>query len=525
MAMTRTIKILAAGFYGAGNVGDELLLRQMAGWAQEAGASLGVVSVDAGLSVRLHGLPTVSHADLPEVARAVASYDLVLLGGGGLFQDHDRFAVEDLYAYPGAGVSYYAQPCLIARQMGKPYLPLAMGLGPLRSPASRLPVADLFRGAAAISVRDARSAELLRGLIDRPFAVAPDPVWARERCGERARVAERFPALAGKKVLAMLVRAWPYCEGWEERLVAGVRAALAEGWGLLWVPFQAPDLPALERMMAAVGEGAAQALWREPKLEELEPVLAGCQAAFAMRLHGLILAARAGLPLISYSYDDKVSSAADGLGLASQARLTTEDPPERIADSLRWLLAQGQPPDAERVRGLGEAALEHRRLLHEAIAACSAKPEAPGWNAGGFDWLCAWTIARGAADASEKSRMRASLENERQAKAKALAELHASAEQAADLRSRSDAASSALAEATRCAASLASSLEGARAERDRLTEERAQLRQELERTRQDRESLREELARIKASRGWRSLETLRAVRQAARDAAPWRGKK
>ncbi|MGI5862384.1 MAG: polysaccharide pyruvyl transferase family protein [Myxococcales bacterium] len=532
---TKRIKILAAGFYGAGNVGDELLLRQVTAWANEAGAEVCVVSVDPALTERLHGLPTVPHADLRAVARAVAEQDLVILGGGGLFQDHDRFTLEDLFAYPGAGVSYYAQPCLIARQMGRPYLPWAMGLGPLRAEGCRAVVADLFRNAAATSVRDERSAELLKSLCDREAALAPDPVWALPPASERIDVAARFPALAGRKVLAMIMRAWPYSEGWEARFIEGVRAGLREGWGLLWIPFQAPDVAALEQMMKALGDAVPQALWREPGLEALEPMLAGCDAAVAMRLHGVILAARAGLPLVSYEYDEKVCSAAAELGLPAEARVRTEDPAERARAGIAWLLEHGEAAPTERVRQLGERALAHKRLLHEAIARCETERRI-AWDPRSFDWLWAWTIARGAADEAEKSRLRAELQAAREDAAAARAEVAAAATRQAGLEAdvaRLTAELQALGarhdELGLETRRLAKELEGAhatceqvRVERDELQAqcdglraERDTLAQQLAAARAERDRLEQTIDQMKSTRGWRSLEKLRAVRRAA----------
>lgn len=532
---TKRIKILAAGFYGAGNVGDELLLRQVAAWAGEAGAEVSVVSVDPALTERLHGLPAVAHSDLPAVARAVGEHDLVVLGGGGLFQDHDRFTLEGLFAYPGDGVSYYAQPCLIARQLGRPYLPWAMGLGPLRAEGCRAVVADLFRNAAAASVRDERSAELLGTLCSREAVLAPDPVWAMPPASERIDPGERFPALAGRKVLAMIVRAWPYSKGWEARFVEGVRAGLREGWGLLWIPFQAPDVIALEQMMKALGDAAPQALWREPRLEELEPLLAGCDAAVAMRLHGVILAARAGLPLLSYEYDEKVCAAAEALGLVAQARASTEDSPERIKAGMEWLLDRKEPASSERVRQLGERALAHRELLFEAVACCEAG-ESRRWESGSFDWLWAWTIAKGAADAAALSQLRTELQAARGDAAAARGESAAAAVRQAGLEAEVARLSAELQSLEmRCealeqeAGRLAKDLEeahasreqvklerdGLRAERDALGAERDGLAHQLDATRAQRDGLEQTIDEMKATRGWRSLEKLRAVRRAA----------
>lgn len=397
----RGVRVLAVGFYGHGNAGDELLLKTLNSWLAEAGAELSVISLDPLHTLAVHGIDAIGYQDLPAVARRIAQSDLVMLGGGGLFQDYHRFELPDVYEYPAPGITYYAQACLVARQFGKPVLLWAMGLGPLRTGEARAIVRDLFGWADTVSLRDEESAALLRELgVEREVTVAPDPVWALEMPDPAIPGwVERFPELSGHKVLAVIVREWQFSAGWEDRLTTALEKSLPPGWGCLWVPFQSGDdrdRNTASGLISRLGDSAVHRVWEPASLDDLVGGLARTDAVLAMRLHGAILGLRLGVPTLSIAYDSKVAAATDSAAVAPEARLMLTDSRDRWEEALSNLFSDSPRfqigPD--RSRELAELARGHKKILFKVLKKIQEESPGPEWSSADLNWLYCWELAR-----------------------------------------------------------------------------------------------------------------------------------
>ena len=88
--MSRRYRVALAGYYGFGNLGDELLLRASLEALERCGVGRDRVvvlsSVPAETSCIL-GADSVDRWNLSAVRGVLRSSDTLLLGGGGLFQD------------------------------------------------------------------------------------------------------------------------------------------------------------------------------------------------------------------------------------------------------------------------------------------------------------------------------------------------------------------------------------------------------------------------------------------------------
>ncbi len=395
-------RLFLVGNFGSANLGDELLLSIIAGWAREANAAIAAMSTHPAWTSSLHGVRALPYNSLHATVDEVATADLVVLAGGGLFQDYDPLAREPLERFPAYGANIFAQMAHIAGALGVPLLGLAQGVGPLRGDDSRGVVREVFAKAAAITVRDRASADLLRSIgVERPAIVAPDPAWAWSP-PQRAvpRLAELDPRFAGKRVLALALRDWRFVEGWEPEVAQVLQAHLPSDWACLWIDFQRA-LPVdgggavtggvSERLMARMPEARTQLQWQGNDVSEAYGLMAQCDAALTMRLHATILAHKLGLPTTALEYDDKVSALGRALGVPAVQRLLVQDVARALPAAIDAICGPGRERAFVLDRGvaarLGQAALEHRRVLHETMGRAIPRRTTPSIDP---RWLSQW---------------------------------------------------------------------------------------------------------------------------------------
>lgn len=116
--MTDKPKVVVSGWYGASNVGDELLLGAVANWVANAGGELTIISLNPAHTAQVYGTAAVDFHNLGEIASALADCDLFVMGGGGIFQDHHPFHISALYDATALDIAQYARPFYLARQFG-----------------------------------------------------------------------------------------------------------------------------------------------------------------------------------------------------------------------------------------------------------------------------------------------------------------------------------------------------------------------------------------------------------------------
>src|SRR5262249_49768683 len=149
--------------YGFGNTGDEAILAAILNGlhARSPSARAVVISGDPADTQRRHGVEAIPWRDVDAIVRAAQDCDLVLVGGGGLFQDHWGVDPGSLLTPNHYGISFYAGPAVLAALEGKPLALVGLGFGPLASPEARRMVRGVCEASTFLSVRDAGSRDLL----------------------------------------------------------------------------------------------------------------------------------------------------------------------------------------------------------------------------------------------------------------------------------------------------------------------------------------------------------------------------
>lgn len=303
-------KVVISGYYGFGNLGDEAILAATLAELRASGeqVEITVISGDPEDTSRKHNVRSIPRTSPREIWRTLAGADLLLSGGGGLFQD-----VTSLRS-----LLYYLSIIFAARAMKVPVMVYGQGFGPLRRRFSRWITVRALNGVECITVRDRASAEEMKrmGIYSRIFRLTADPVLLLD---DKAAPAPA-PILADNGVspgsfgIASL-RPWAGVDG----LLPHIGRALHEvasrhGLKMLLLPMQRrQDLPVLDRLRQEM-RGEVSIVTREYSPLEVLGLVRNAAFLVGMRLHSLMLALKSLVPFLAIPYDPKVTAFASETG-------------------------------------------------------------------------------------------------------------------------------------------------------------------------------------------------------------------
>jgi polysaccharide pyruvyl transferase CsaB len=412
--------VFICGYYGFGNTGDELILSSIVQQlrAQIGGVLITVMSGNPGLTSQRFGVGSIDWRDPDAMLRTVESASLVIIGGGGLFHDYGGTALDLILTSSNWGMGLHTGVAVAAALRNKPLLLWSVGVGPLFSQHGRDLVRYMADSASAITVRDGHSRAVLEelGIASDRVVLAADPIFALpvpERNVEKAR------AITGRKdgdapSIGIALRYWDRgvdAAYWTRQLAEGLDAVSGRtGAHLIFIPFQAEqaisenDVLIARRVAAQIPvPNRVHVLDQVLEPEDTWQLLASCDLVIGMRLHGLLLAAAAGVPAISISYDPKVSSAAADLGLQAYEVPLGALSGRAIASALEHLLANRDQVRQALTERRGE--LRQRALLSaQNLKTLLAGAPLPSRPAAATEWLCDLAI-RAQAKAAAATRL------------------------------------------------------------------------------------------------------------------------
>ena len=224
-------RIVISGYYGFGNTGDEAVLAGMLATLRRLRieAEVTVLSADPDRTVREHpGVRSVQRYRLAELVKVMRRADLVISGGGSLFQD----------VTSAISPHYYLFVLRLARLLRRRTMIYAQGVGPLVRDGVRRAVARAMNRTDLITVRDPDSKSLLEEIgVTKPIHLSADPSFVLE---PDVREADRLLAERGLSRAALMgvsLRPWSGSGEWLAEAAEGVRlAAGRSGVKVICVP-------------------------------------------------------------------------------------------------------------------------------------------------------------------------------------------------------------------------------------------------------------------------------------------------
>ena len=307
-------RVALAGWFGAGNLGDELILRALAGALRARGASPFAVSIRPDHTRRLHGLDSIAHrspAQHRSLVKALRSAGAMVVAGGVIQAETSPW-----------NIPFHASRLRAAAAAGCPVAAVGVGVGRVPGRLGRGILRRGLRPVGALVVRDRDSAERMRRWGLPEAAVGADPVLgltpAAAEPDDGVCVILRTPNRRGPGTAAAKSRSMPGADALD-RLARSVEAVAAvTGLTPRLTPFQAARDGPLHRAVADRLDGAAEVA--APTLRTVLREVGRSRLVITMRYHGAVAALLHGRPAVLLDYSPKMGSlAAEGRGWAATA--------------------------------------------------------------------------------------------------------------------------------------------------------------------------------------------------------------
>ncbi|MGI5880614.1 MAG: polysaccharide pyruvyl transferase CsaB [Syntrophomonadaceae bacterium] len=299
------MKVILSGYYGFDNAGDEALLSAITSSLHQLqpGVEITVLSGNPQKTTRLYGLKAVHYMNPLRLISELGQADLLISGGGSIFQD-----ITSARSLP-----YYISVVALAKLLRKPVIFYAQGVGPINRPLSKWLMRKIANRVELITLRDEESRQLLLRLgVNRPeIRVTADPVFSLKPDEEDFAAVE--PIIAGlqdpnQPIIGVSVRQWEPLQGYQQQLARTLDELNARGYQILFIPMAYPDDIDESRQVAKFMTGPYQIVEQNLSSQQHLALISRLYLMVGMRLHALIFAASRGVPFAGISYDPKVDA-------------------------------------------------------------------------------------------------------------------------------------------------------------------------------------------------------------------------
>lgn len=291
------VKLLMAGYFGSGNLGDDAILLGFVNALGSVDADITVLSGSPEETYRLYGFSAVPRKDVTAVKNAINACDALVFPGGSIFQDSSSVM----------SVKYYSALVNMAKSAGKKVYLLGQGVGPLKSFFGKRWTADAYNKADGVAVRDPASATLLKEIgVRQTIRATADSALLLQKPAEGPDITTFN--VGSMKAVGISVR--PHGKGKD---IVNLFSELCKK---LFTASFMPVLIEMDRqfdgpLILEISKASGGKIPDLRKLQtpmQLQQRLVRLDSVIAMRLHAGILAATVGIPPFMVSYDPKVTA-------------------------------------------------------------------------------------------------------------------------------------------------------------------------------------------------------------------------
>lgn len=363
--------LLLYGWFGAGNVGDDLLMQSVVARTRRrfGNVQVCVLARWPEAVLRDFGLEALSTASYYSIKlKMEEAQGLVYCGGLVMDSPLAPTAGEtEFMLEPSMNPSSQAAIALLSSMYGITPMGLGLGVGPADSPTTQRVIRLFGRSGAYFAARDEHTAQLLldAGVPDDQVGVAADlilgerdsllaragksrlmreaaaPGGARAMAGGACEAPSGAPVLPEGDYFVVALRESPQlASDFPARVAAAIDEACARtGAAAVFLPFMDADAKLHRDVVARLSPETCAAVFdAKPAEEDVAAVIAGSRGALAMRLHCSILHHVLGKPAVGLDYNDKVRGHYGELGQEALL-LPLDAPADAMAAALETALS------------------------------------------------------------------------------------------------------------------------------------------------------------------------------------------
>lgn len=319
--LSKQKEIMIAGYYGYTNIGDEAILSSIIRDFREKYQSPNLTVLCKSPSEIFHHFQVhaISRFRYFSVRKHLKHADMLVFGGGSLLQDRtSRHSLD-----------YYLYLIRMAKRYGCKVMLYANGLGPFTHPSAAKRVAKILNHVDLITLRDHVSYDLLRtiGVKNRNVCITADPVFSLPHVSSETKCESSLSE--STKYLVLSIRPWSGNPKQMSQIIASICDYAYKAYQLspVFLPMQEKeDLPILENICKQL-HVPGRILPIPTHVSRIEKVMGSASVCIGMRLHSLIFASIADVPMIGLEYDPKISAFIQeigGIDAGSVADLTEE---------------------------------------------------------------------------------------------------------------------------------------------------------------------------------------------------------
>lgn len=296
-------KVLLFGYYGYQNTGDEAILKTIVQQLKGAMAdiSLKVLTYKADETEKKYKVKAVSRNRFMDLIRAIKECDVVISGGGSILQDITS----------SRSLLYYLAIIWLAKKLGKKVMFYGNGFGPITKVYNKKLVKYIINQVDVITVRDFQSKETMKALgIHRDIRVTADVTFAMEPLTQEVgkNILQEEGLQEGRKTIGISVRPWRGMEKYKQIIAKTADYLQQLNYQVIFIPMQYPHDQRISLEITDLMKNKAVVLSKHYGPEEILSIIGQLDLLIGMRLHSLVFAAIAKVPMVGIEYDEKIKS-------------------------------------------------------------------------------------------------------------------------------------------------------------------------------------------------------------------------